>query len=124
MAINAQDPSALALLIQAVEDLSKKIDGVNTLALSVNTHQNQIETMKKDASENHRAVREVQQFASTTRGGIKVLYAVILIFTGLMGTGTGVAIGLFFKDSQSIARLDATVQDLRSDVNQLIGARK
>lgn len=124
MALNAQDPAALALLIERVEDLGKKMDGFNALALMVNTHAVHIEEMKKDSSGNHKAVESVKDFAATTRGGIKVLYAVMLIFTGLMGTGTGVAIGLFFKDSQNISRLDATVQDLRNDVNMLLGERK
>ena len=124
MALNPQDPAAMALLIERVEELSKKIDAVNTIALAVNTHTVQIKELEKDNSGHHKAVKESREFAATSKGGIKVLYAVIVIFTGMMGTGTGVAIGLFFKDSQAISRLDATVQDIITDVNALMGEHK
>lgn len=124
MALDSQNPAIMALLVERVEELTKKVDALNSLALLVNTHDSRIQQLTKDNSDNHKGIRELAAYTSQTKGGNKVLYAVIMIFSGIMTGIGGTAIALFFKDSNTISALSQQVDDLKSDVNLLLGARK
>lgn len=124
MSLDSENPAILALLVERIEQLTGVVESLKPLILAVNTNTIKIAELEKDNSTNHKGVQAATNFVQTTRGGIKVLYAAMLIFTGIMGTGTGVAIGLFFKDSQMLATISERVDNLRTDMNYMLGAKK
>ena len=124
MALDAENPAILALLVERIELMTGVVESLKPLILAVNTNTIKIAALEKDNSANHKAIQATTTFVHTARGGIKVLYAAMVIFTGLMGTGTGVAIGLFFKDSQTLTALSERVDSLKNDMNYLLGVKK
>lgn len=124
MSLDSENPAILALLVERIEQLTGVVESLKPLILAVNTNTIKIAELEKDNSTNHKGITAATSFVQSTKGGIKVLYAAMVIFTGIMGTSTGVAIGLFFKDSQALATISERVDGIRNDMNYLLGARK
>lgn len=124
MPLDAQNPNILPILVERVEELIKAVAKWEGIAMTVNTNTVKITELEKDNSGHHKAIQESSTFAATAKGGIKVLYAVILIFAGFISGIGATAVIMFFQDSKAISSLTTEVQDLRADVNLLQGVRK
>lgn len=124
MVLDPQSAGVLSALVERVEDLTADIKELKSIQTTVATNTEKIRKLEKDNSGHHEGIQQANTFAATTKGGIKVLYAVILIFAGFISGISTTAVVLFFQDSKSLSALTSQVQDLRSDVNLLLGARK
>lgn len=114
----------MALLVERVEELTKKLEPLGVLALLVNTHDGKIAELQKDSSGDHKSIERLVEYMAHHTGSNRVLYAVIMIFAGFMSGIGGTALSLFFQDSKAITGLTQQVTDLRTDVNIIMGGKR
>jgi hypothetical protein len=125
--LDPKDPAILSLLVQRFDDFGeefrdfgKKLDDVLAVSKRVELHEQKLDDHGKDISGQFKAIRKVEDYNNNLKGGLKVFYVVISLFSGIMIT-TG---ALMFTAYNNGAVTRQELVDLKAEVDAFIGARK
>lgn len=84
-----RDETGIARLEVKVENLALQVgrlttayDGFQRVASSLQRHEDKLEDHRKDISAAHKGLERTNEFMNSTRGGMKVLFWVVGLFSG------------------------------------------
>ena len=107
--------------LDAILAIRTQVEGSSS---DIRLHTSKLQDHDRAISGAHKAIKDMQEYVATAKGGMKVLYIVIILSGGFIGTMLGLGVKIMLAQNDMLARHDQLLITHQQAIEHLLEEKK